>query len=87
MGDLNTLWQELGGTLSSLVIIIQFLVITVLYKRNNQLQDQVVEVMTEFSKEQRETQALSNKAIHTNTAALEMHTELSRRVLDKLDRS
>lgn len=77
----------MGGTLSSLIIIVQFLVIAVLYRRNNQLQDQVVEIMTEFSKEQRESQALSNKAIHTNTAALEMHTELARRVLDKLDRS
>lgn len=87
MGDLRTLWQELGGTLSALVILVEFMVIWVLYKRNNQLQDQIVEMMIEFSKEQRESQALSNKAIHTVTSALETQSELSRRVLDRLDKT
>lgn len=74
---------ELGGGLSSTVIVVQFVVIIYLYKRLNESYDRQFEIMQEFGKEQRELQALTNQAIHTSSIALLSNNEILRQFVGK----
>lgn len=74
---------ELGGGLSSTVIVVQFVVIIYLFKRLNESYDKQFEIMQEFGKEQRELQALTNQAIHTSSTALLSNNEILRQIVGK----
>lgn len=71
------LLREIGGGLPGLAIIALSAVVVVLYRRNNELQDKLLDIALTMGKENRELLSVTNATISASTQTI---TEAIRRM-------
>ena len=69
--------ERLGGGLAAIVIIGLAYAVATLYRRNNQLQDKMLEMAMTLGKENRDLLAVTNATVSASTQAI---TEMIRRM-------
>lgn len=77
--DFTSIIHEIGGGLSAVVIVVLGAANYVQYKRNNELQDKMQEIMLTMGKENRDLLTVTTSAVNSNTS-------LMRETLDRLGR-
>lgn len=77
--DLGSIVQEIGGGLPAVVIVASAVFNYVQYKRNNELQDKMQEIMLTMGKENRDLLTVTTSAVNNNTAVI-------RETVDRLGR-
>lgn len=72
-----TVVSEIGGGLAAVVIVGLSLAVVTLYRRNNQLQDKMLDMALTMSKENRDLLAVTNATVSASTQTI---TEAIRRM-------
>lgn len=68
--DPTAVIQEIGGGLAAVVIVAQAIANVVQYRRNNQLQDKLLDLTHAMGKENRDLLAQTNLAISANAETM-----------------
>ena len=72
--------KEIGGGLAAIVIIGLSYAVTTLYRRNNQLQDKMLDMAMTMGRENRDLMTVTNATVSASTTAI---TEMIRRMEDR----
>ena len=75
-----SLIKEIGGGLAAIVIIGLAYAVTTLYRRNNQLQDKMLDMALAMGRENRDLMTVTNATVSASTQAI---TEMIRRMEDR----
>ena len=86
MDDLLSLIREMGGGLAAVVIAVSGAANWIQYRRNNELQDKMHDMMLSLGKENRDLLTVTNSAISQNTSAINQNATVMREALDRLGR-
>lgn len=70
--DPNTIISEIGGGLAAVVIVALAIANIIQYRRNNALQDLLLNTVLTLGKENRDLATASNAAISANTEAIKL---------------
>ncbi|WP_423212194.1 hypothetical protein [Paracoccus yeei] len=86
MEYLLSLIREMGGGLAAVVIAVSGAANWIQYRRNNELQDKMHDMMLSLGKENRDLLTVTNSAISQNTSAINQNATVMREALDRLGR-
>ena len=71
--------KEIGGGLAAIVILALTYAVVTLYRRNNQLQDKMLDMAMTMGRENRDLMTVTNATVSASTTAI---TEMIRRMED-----
>lgn len=69
-GGMLEIAREVGGGLAGVVIVALGLVVVILWRRNNELQDRMLEMALTMGRENKELLLTTTSAVATNTGAI-----------------
>ena len=72
--------KEIGGGLAAVVILALAYAVVTLYRRNNQLQDKMLDMAMTMGRENRDLMNVTNATVSASTTAI---TEMIRRMEDR----
>ena len=72
--------KEIGGGLAAIVILGLAYAVVTLYRRNNQLQDKMLDMAMTMGRENRDLMTVTNATVSASTTAI---TEMIRRMEDR----
>lgn len=72
--------KEIGGGLAAVVILALGYAVVTLYRRNNQLQDKMLDMAVTMGRENRDLMTVTNATVSASTTAI---TEMIRRMEDR----
>lgn len=72
--------KEIGGGLAAIVILALTYAVVTLYRRNNQLQDKMLDMAMTMGRETRDLMTVTNATVSASTTAI---TEMIRRMEDR----